>query len=524
MDNDQIQNLKKIADLIYRRKALISFCVIIALAGGLGYYLKQPKLYESSALLSYQQQKINPARMSPDTEARIRDIVSTLTQIVTSRGNLERIITQEQLYSEALAVLPMSDVAVRMRNNIQITPSRQGDTFVVTFTHPDPDKVVRVTNALAARFIEENLKYREERATETSVYTEDELSMAKESLDKREELMRDFKLKYYNEMPEQQASNVSRLIALQNQHQNIQASIQDLQRTRLLLQEQITVRKQLVENAIAQTTRAGQAALMETDRQRLNRFQAELQNMLGRYTEQHPSVKALQRRISQLEESLAEETALIAGEGASESGGRFDQDLFGLEMQVKSIGLNIDKLNQERDETQKMIRQLESWVAQAPLREAEWSSLTREYAEMKRHYDFLVAQNLQARSALNLERNQKGSQFKIEDPAVRPNKPVKPSFSQIMTIAFLGGFGVGGILIFLLDMVDTSFRNPHDLEESIKEQFGVDLICSVPHLPLKSEVIKRRAITFLSSFSILIMASGLAGAFVYFYQNGRIIL
>jgi hypothetical protein len=143
---------------------------------------------------------------------------------------------------------------------------------------------------------------------------------------------------------------------------------------------------------------------------------------------------------------------------------------------------------------------------------------------MKRHYDFLVAQNLQARSALNLERNQKGSQFKIEDPAVRPNKPVKPSFSQIMTIAFLGGLGFGGILIFLLDMVDTSFRNPHELEESIKEQFGVDLICSVPHLPLKSEVIKRRMVTLLSSFAILLMASGLAGAFVYFYQNGRIIL
>ena len=65
---------------------------------GLAFYLRQPKIYTSSSLLSYQQQRVNPSTMSPDDELRIRDIVSTLTQIVTSRTSLEQIITDLRIF------------------------------------------------------------------------------------------------------------------------------------------------------------------------------------------------------------------------------------------------------------------------------------------------------------------------------------------------------------------------------------------------------------------------------------------
>ena len=163
-------------------------------------------------------------------------------------------------------------------------------------------------------------------------------------------------------------------------------------------------------------------------------------------------------------------------------------------------------------------------MANAPAREAEWSSLTREYGEMKRHYDFLVSQNLQARSALNLERNQRGSQFKIEDSALLPSKPIKPDFRRIIMLALLAGAGLGGGLALILEMADSSFRHPNDLEESMKEQYGLEMICAIPHFPLKREVIKGRLVTGLGAIVILGMATSLAGAFYYFYSNGRIIL
>ena len=234
-------------DIAGRRKALIASCILTALTIGLGVYLIQPKVFQSDSLLSYQQQMVNTGRMLPDDKSRLQDVVSTLTQIVTSRTSLEKIINDENLYEKERESLPMEDVVERMRKDINIIPSKNGDTFIVSYMDNNPDKVAKVVNALAARFIGENMKYREERASETSAYTEEELNMAKKMLDTKEAVMRDYKLKYFNEMADQRETNMARLIALQDNYQSRQESIQNLEQTYAMLRDQIATRKELLE-------------------------------------------------------------------------------------------------------------------------------------------------------------------------------------------------------------------------------------------------------------------------------------
>ena len=166
------------------------------------------------------------------------------------------------------------------------------------------------------------------------------------------------------------------------------------------------------------------------------------------------------------------------------------------------------------------IRQYEKWVAATPTMEAEWSALTREYGELRRHYDFLVSQDLQARSALNLERKQKGSQFRIEDPAREPYKPVSPDFIKIMAIALVAGAGVGGALALGIELLDTSFRDPTDLENA----FGVEVMCSVPYLPLRKEIIRKRLWGIVGGCFFFAFGSVVVAAVVYFWREGQIIL
>ena len=122
MDIQQSQQAKQYLDLFLRRKILILSFLLLSLPVGLGVYLKTPKVYMATSLLSYQQQKINPNTMSPDVVGEISDIVSTLTQIVISRTNLENIITNLKLYSEAREILPMEDVIEIMAlANVQVS-------------------------------------------------------------------------------------------------------------------------------------------------------------------------------------------------------------------------------------------------------------------------------------------------------------------------------------------------------------------------------------------------------------------
>ena len=190
MDTKQRQLIKKYVDLMIGKWWLVAGCVMIAATAGLFYYSSLPKKYQSTALLSYEGQQINPARMDPEQGRRgLREALPTLQELVTSRTSLEKVIIQFSLYEEARKRLPIEDVIEEMRKDIEIKPASRGDIFSVSFQSPDPRQVVRVTNALASLFIEENLKYREERATETSKYTESELAMSKKVLEDRKSVV-----------------------------------------------------------------------------------------------------------------------------------------------------------------------------------------------------------------------------------------------------------------------------------------------------------------------------------------------
>ncbi|WP_205747335.1 hypothetical protein [Desulfopila sp. IMCC35006] len=521
MATSPVPLIVQLIDIAVRRKALLASCILTALTVGLSVYLIQPKVYQSDSLLSYQQQMVNTGRMLPDDKSKLQDVVSTLTQIVTSRTSLEKIITDENLYQTEREVLAMEDVIEKMRKDIRITPSKDGDTFTISYMGGNPDKVARVVNALAARFIGENMKYREDRASETSAYTQEELNMAKKMLDSKEAVMRDYKLKYFNEMADQRETNMARLIALQNNYQSRQESIQTQEQTYAMLRDQIATRKELLEAKQANlASTAGNSVQILSPAEQLEQLRAELQRLGLKYKKEHPKIKSLENKIARLEQSIQTEPKSASSSKTYSADDLTDKTLVSLQNQLKDISASITNIRKEKEDIQKQIDQYDKWIAAAPVREAEWSALTREYGELKRHYDFLMGQNLQAGSALNLERKQRGSQFKIEDFAQSPIKPVKPNFLKIMGLVLLLGCGAGGAGALLLEKLDTSFRFPEQLDAA----FPFEVLCSIPRLPLKREIVRQRIWTIVGTASFLTWAVVLVAALGILWKQGRIIV
>jgi len=519
MNKQQSLLLKKYIDLLHRWRVLLLVLLLVALPAALAYYIITPKVYEASSLLSYQQQSVNPNKMSPDLTTRIQDTVSTLTQIVTSRTNLEDLITSLDLYRVERDELPVEDVIEQMRGNISIEPSKRGDIFSITYKGDEPGKVVRVANALAAKFIEENLKYREERATETSSYTSDELEMAKTMMDRKEAAMRDYKLKYYNEMPDQRAANLSRLTSLQEQYQARQVNILELERTRVLIQEQIAARKKILDSAasVSSATSGRNNSDPESSYDKLQRMRKVLDTLLITYTESHPEVKRVRKIIEKLEAEGADTARPRVSSGRTSP--QVDKDLLQLQAQLNKINIDIEAIELEKKQIDENIQQYEAWLAATPVREAEWSALTREYGQLKSHYDYLVAQDLQAKSMLNLERRQKGSQFKIVDPARFPDKPTEPDFLTIMGAAIVASLGLGMAVIMVIDFLDGSFRDPDDVENSL----GMPVLSTIELISTPAE--KRKGLYLsVGVGTILLTAVVLViGLFWYAWSKGKIV-
>ncbi len=531
MDPKQSQQAKKYLDLFLRRKVFIITLLLLSLPVGLGFYLKTPKVYEATSLLSYQKQKVTN-KMSPDSQ--ISDVVSTLTQIVTSRTNLEKIISNLNLYPEAREILPIEDVIEMMRKKIAIKPMRNVDIFTISFTGGKPGEIVKVTNELAAKFIEENLKYRQERASDTSAYTRDELQMAKQVMDKKENAMRDFKLKYYNEMPEEKATNVARLISLQEQYQSAQGNIQELERTLFLIQEQMNSREKNVESTFSLDFDLDldeeYTEFADGNTQRLEEMKLILAQLLLKYTEKHPEVKRTKKKITKLEKEVSQAQdndassppSLPEAEKNSVNSPEFNVDMVFLQLdtQRKNVETSIADIRQGLPVIKKKIEQYEKWVAGVPIRETEWSSLTREYGQLKRHYDYLVSQDLAAKSMLNMERKQRGSRFKIEDPARYPTKPIKPDFFMILGGALAVGLGLGFGLTLLLDFFDTTFRDG----DSMTAYLGLPLISTIPYIETEKEVKKRKLYTAFSFGFLGCSCISILALFFYVWRKGLIVM
>ena len=131
-----------------------------------------------------------------------------------------------------------------------------------------------------------------------------------------------------------------------------------------------------------------------------------------------------------------------------------------------------------------------------------------------------MSQDLEAKSMLNLEKRQKGSQFKIEDPARLPEKPIKPNVRMIMGIALAIGIGAGFGLTFVLDFFDATFRDP----ETIETLLGVPLITTIPYLEIKSEKKKRKRWQIFSAILLITLASAVAALFAVAWVKGYIII
>ena len=87
-------------------------------------------------------------------------------------------------------------------------------------------------------------------------------------------------------------------------------------------------------------------------------------------------------------------------------------------------------------------------------------------------------------------------------------------------MALLLGLAVGGGLVIGLDLIDASFRDPTELEDSL----GVELICIIPKLAIKSEQRKKTIIAVCGYVVFFFCLAGVFAAMTYYYKAGDIII
>ena len=192
--------------LILRRRAgLVLATVAVVAAVTAAWALLLPNRYRSETVILVLPQRVPETYIKSTVTARIEDRLQSITQEILSRTRLERIIRDFDLYVVERRTQLMETIIEDMRRDIDVKVVVKGDAFRVAYVGDDPQTVMRVTNGLAALFIEENLRDREELAEGTNRFLEAQLADARQRLIEHEEKLEQYRSRFSGELPSQLA-------------------------------------------------------------------------------------------------------------------------------------------------------------------------------------------------------------------------------------------------------------------------------------------------------------------------------
>lgn len=470
--------LSDLVKSVWRRPVWLLVPIALGLAAAWGAIQMLTPVFRASTLVMVEKQKVPADYVKPTVTMGMEERLSTIEQQITNRSNLEQIIQEMDLYPELRAREPIEEVVDVARRNL--TVAKKGDSvFTIYFKHPDPVKAANTANRVADLFIQENLKLREDQAQGTSTFLEAELNQTKAQLEQQEAKIAAFKQIHMGELPEQRDTNLQQVGQLQDKLAINMEALDKAETRKIFLQRQISELSQIVvpppAAPVVPSAPAGPT--------RLEQLQAQLIELRSRYTDRHPDVVRLESEIEQLKkiESGQIQVSAAAPVPSAPTAPRIDP---ALRAQLDAVDMEIRGLQAERARILSDTGSYQARLENVPRVEQELLSLTRDYDNIQKSYESLLAKRIDASLAQNLEKSRQSEQFTILEKAIPPSEPYWPNKALLLAIGLAGGALIGLIAAFLRNQTDSTFAEGDTLQHAFP---GVPVLATIPQLSLTGD-------------------------------------
>jgi polysaccharide chain length determinant protein (PEP-CTERM system associated) len=497
-----------------RRKWYIIIPLVLSVMASFAYYKRLPKIYSATTLILVQPQRIPAEYVRPTVTESVTGLLNTLSQEILSRTRLEKVIQEFDLYADLRGKVPLERIVEIMRGAIGIRvegdarDERAQSTFRISFEGKEPRTVMLVTNKLASLFIEENARAREQQAEKTSEFLTKELSDMEDKLRRREVEIRAFKERHMGQLPEQLDANLRILERMQDQLKTTSENIRAAEDRAALVRSQIDQLREREQGLMARQTRRESTPNVEEGGShqvtedpvitQYNNLKRDLTTAQSKYTENHPDVIDLKKKIAKLEprvkeavekQTAAREARLRALREQRRSGAEVDPAVAVLDPdmqrqitqytdQYNDAQLEAKRLREEEKKLKEQIVLYQRRIEDTPRGEQELVLLTRDYDLTRLNYQSLMNKKIQAQMAENLERKQQGEQFNVLDPARTPQSPIRPDRNKILLMGCAIGLALGAGLAWFRESLDQSFHTVADVESYLE----LPVLATIPNL------------------------------------------
>src|SRR6266545_3644982 len=280
------------------------------------------------------------------------------------------------------------------------------------------------------------------------------------------------------------------------------------------------IRKQLEEQTQRGPAATGRrvAGVPELDN-RINEQKRQLDELLRKYTDQHPDVVSTKRLLIQLLEDRKREIEVRSRAAESDPGSPLTGDPVAQQLKValNDSEANLTAVRARLGEYEARYNQLRSSAETLPKIDMELTQLDRDYGIQKRQYESLVGRRETASLTGKLE-DAGVAEFRIIDPPrVTPN-PVAPNRLLLLGVLVAVSLFAGLATSWLVSQIRPTFHDGRTLREVAQRP----LLGMISMLPTHSlHVVRRRAaLLFAGGVSGLVASYGAAFAFLLLTTSG----
>ena len=450
---------------------------IAGIAGAIVVF-RLPDQFEASARVYVDTDSVLRPLMSglavqPDVSQRVQILSRTLI----SRPNVEKLIRMTDMDHKLETPAQKERLVDELMRTLKIQAAGAGNLYAINYRDPSAEQARKTVQSLLSIFMESSLGDKRQDSVQAREFIEEQIAEYEGKLRDAENRLKEFRLRNLGVLSSSGQDYFSKMEVLANDMNAARVQLRESEMSRDALKQQ--VRDQEV--ALKTATEAGAAASVPIDipvpelDARLQGSKKELEELLRRFTDEHPDVVYTRRLIKDLEEDRKREVAArLKAMSAQPAGpGPATGNLQEMVLQQLKVGLaegeaNVAALRARVAEADERYRQLRAAAESIPQIDAELAQLNRDYDVIKRQYDNLVTRRESAALTGQLEEAGKVADFRIIDPPRVGSKPVAPNRLLLIPLVFVAALGLGAAVSFLVSQILPTFPDARMLREISK--------------------------------------------------------
>lgn len=431
--------------------------------------------------------------LAADMDANMLAELELVRRTLLSRPNIREIMRMTDMDLQATSPAAQERLAAGLASQIQVETSSANNIFSISYSDADPRQALDVVQAVLDLFVESNLGANRADLQATQRFLEQQIAEQEQRLDERERVLAQFRVSNRGFLPGPDSYDVQ-LRAAEADRDRLERELEEARQVRETLNADLA--------RLQESLRTG-AQNGSPQTQRIAELQGYLDELLTRFTPEHPEVVMTQRLLSREQQRV--------GSGTNGSGELSSPMIEQVRSMINREEATIASHEQRIDALNSTMAELEALLIQSPQIMSEYTRLQRQVDTVRDNYESLVDRREQARFAEVIDTQTDAVEFRIVEPPVQPVAPSGPNRMLLRSAVLLIGLGAGGAFAVLLGMTSGTFSTVKRLE-IIADRPVLGCVTRV-RLPRD----RRRQAVDLVGFAVLLL--GLFGIFAGILMN-----